>query len=69
VSYFPGQVLPTNLLDILPPLIQTGETELDEGENWRRQDPGLSLVKFSARMSLWKMPATITLCGQILQAI
>jgi hypothetical protein len=50
-SYFPGQGFPSNLLDLLPPPIQTGAagTELDEGQNWRRQDPSLALIKFSAR--------------------
>ena len=50
-SYFKGEELPTNLLDLLPPIIQTGVlgTELDEDKNWRSQDPSLALVKLSSR--------------------
>lgn len=50
-SYFSSQGFPTNLLDLLPPAIQTGVagTELHEDENWRAQDASLALTRFSAR--------------------
>jgi hypothetical protein len=47
-SYFPGQGFPSNLLDLLPLVIQAG-VELHEDEGWLRQDPSLALKKSSAR--------------------
>ena len=50
-SYFPDQALPANLLNVMPPIIQTGVrgAELDQNRNGHEQDIPLSVTKFDSK--------------------